>query len=179
MQRQIQSFGFLSHRRDITIQTRPISLVSAIGHDSCRPEPKYITRMLCRDQLVSLPWLKVWHSGFEAPYKMFRHSNIWYELEPSEAFSPSCCLLNSLIVGWVARLVQKRKAGPQFWSWLDEETCVDNPSAGPAEQATEPSNKVKSCQQLLCSACAWALPAMCQQSFFLQHNKAGNLWLET
>ena len=73
----------------------------------------------------------------------------------------------------------KKESRPQFWSWLDEETCVDNPSAGGAEQATKPSNKVKSCQQLLCSACAWALPAMCQQSFFLQHNKAGNLSLET
>ena len=118
--------------------------------------------------------------GLEAPYKMSRHSYmIWTWTIWLKTFWPSCCLLNSLIVGWVARLIQKRKAGPQFWSWLDEETCVDNPSGGAVEQATKPSNKVKSCQQLLCSACAWALPAMCQQSFFLQHNKAGNLWLET
>ena len=71
--------AFVSHAKANTHHWFPFAQVRHYNPDqthlSClspRPwflpgqSPKYITRMLCRDQLVSLPWLKVWH------WKVFR-----------------------------------------------------------------------------------------------------------
>ena len=92
--------AFVSHAKANTHHWFPFAQVRHYNPDqthlSClSPRPwflpgqstKYITTVLCRDQLVSLPWLKVWH------WKVFRVLKplikclvtvIWYELEPSD-----------------------------------------------------------------------------------------------